>query len=425
MMSRTKMSKVPLGELGKWIGGGTPSKSNPIFWQNGSIPWVSPKDMSGTLISDSEDYITEEAVVSSATNLVKKGSLLVVTRSGILRKTVPVAITGVDLAINQDMKALVPKDSISIAYVANVLWWQNDNLRNLCVKTGTTVESVDFELLKRFEILLPPKPEQDCIAAILGTWDEAIAKTQALIERKEEAYKSLSLKLLFGKKRLNGYPSVPERQKVHWFSVPRDWEIIPIHAIADEVSERNGHGPEVTVLSCTKHHGLVSSLEYFGKQIFSEDTSNYKLVSHGDFAYATNHIEEGSIGYQDLMDKGLVSPMYTVFRTDKSKICDGYLYKVLKTELFRHIFEANTSASVDRRGSLRWQQFSHLKIPYPSLEEQQDINRVLDVAKSEIKALQDYRTLLIDQKKGLMQKLLTGEWPVAAAQTPQLQEAAG
>lgn len=81
-----------LAELGQWIGGGTPSKGRGEFW-TGSIPWVSAKDMKCFELQDTEDHITEEAVVNSATSRVPPESVLVVTRSGILRHTFPVSLT--------------------------------------------------------------------------------------------------------------------------------------------------------------------------------------------------------------------------------------------------------------------------------------------------------------------------------------------
>ena len=136
--------------------------------------------------------------------------------------------------------------------------------------------------------------------------------------------------LLFGSTNSNSDTS----KRTRWFAVPDHWKIVKIGSIAKEVKATNDSGENIPVLSCTKYDGLVNSLEYFGKQVFSLDTSTYKVVSRGQFAYATNHIEEGSIGYQNLHDKGLVSPMYTVFKTDKN-IDDGYLYKVLKTETYQ------------------------------------------------------------------------------------------
>src|SRR5437868_13866969 len=101
---------VPLGQLGSWMGGGTPSKSVAAYWANGSIPWVSPKDMKAEIIQDSEDHITEAAVASSATKFVPTGSVLMVMRSGILRHTFPVAVNADRVTVNQDLRALVPAD---------------------------------------------------------------------------------------------------------------------------------------------------------------------------------------------------------------------------------------------------------------------------------------------------------------------------
>ena len=131
------------------------------------------------------------------------------------------------------------------------------------------------------------------------------------------------------------------------------------------------------VYSCTKHDGLVPSLEYFGKQVFSRNLDGYKRLQSGDFAYATNHIEEGSIGLlRDGQPPGLVSPMYTVFRPG-DRVNPEFLFALLKTESYRRVFETRMSASVDRRGSLRWAEFSRIKIGLPSIDEQ---NRIAETS---------------------------------------------
>lgn len=96
-----------LADVGYFLGGGTPSKSNPEYWQ-GSIPWVSPKDMKVTRISSAQDQISEKALVESAAKLIPTGSLLVVVRGMILAHSFPVGLTSREVAINQDMKALCP-----------------------------------------------------------------------------------------------------------------------------------------------------------------------------------------------------------------------------------------------------------------------------------------------------------------------------
>jgi type I restriction enzyme S subunit len=107
-------TKHELGDLGKWVGGGTPLRSRTEFWENGTIPWVSPKDMKEDVINSSEEWITEVGAKGSATNLIPPRSILVVTRSGILRRVFPVAITGREVAINQDIKALQPSDQVHV-----------------------------------------------------------------------------------------------------------------------------------------------------------------------------------------------------------------------------------------------------------------------------------------------------------------------
>ncbi len=98
------------------LGGGTPSKSHPEYFM-GTIPWVSPKDMKQTIINDSIDHITEEAIANSTTNLIPRNSVLMVIRSGILKHTLPVAINNVPVTINQDMKAFVPDNAISTEFL--------------------------------------------------------------------------------------------------------------------------------------------------------------------------------------------------------------------------------------------------------------------------------------------------------------------
>ena len=149
-------------------------------------------------------------------------------------------------------------------------------------------------------------------------------------------------------------------------------------------------------------------LEYFGRKVYGDDLSKYKVVPRNYFAYATNHIEEGSIGYQDLMDAGLVSPMYTVFKTN-SKVDDSYLFRLLKTDRMIYHYQSNMSGSVARRGGLRWNTFKELIVMLPGIDEQIAIDSVLNEADNEINLQREHLDSLKSQKKGLMQQLLTGK----------------
>lgn len=226
--------------------------------------------------------------------------------------------------------------------------------------------------------------------------------------------------LLFGHKRLGNQKN--ELADGRFFKYPSDWALVKIGKVAKEVSARNGESVE-TVLSCSKYDGFVNSLDYFGKQVFSSDTSNYKVVKKGQFGYPSNHVEEGSIGLLEHCEKGIVSPIYVVFEASKEKVHSPYLYKLLKTNIYRHIFQVSTSSSVDRRGSLRWGDFSKIKVLLPSLEEQQQISETLSSAQYEIDLLKQLAEKYKTQKRGLMQKMLTGEWRVKPEIVNQFMEA--
>ena len=157
-----------LKSLTNFLGGGTPSRENLSFW-NGSIPWVSPKDMKRELIDSAEECITEEGLTKSSSNLITTGCVLVVVRSGILQHTIPVAINAVPVAINQDMKAL---DFCAGSCLNNFFlrWVQglNDLLLLVWSKQGATVESIEHSYLAETLIALPPMGEQKSIVAFLN-----------------------------------------------------------------------------------------------------------------------------------------------------------------------------------------------------------------------------------------------------------------
>ena len=166
----------PLGDLVTVRGGGTPSRSNPFFW-NGSIPWVCPKDMKILDIKDSIEHISEEATYCSSAKLVEPGCVLIVVRGMILDHTVPSAILRVPAAINQDMKALVPDKNILSEYLCKILWAMNHLLHELVEKSTHDTRKLETPKLLNFKIPVPPLPEQHRIVAYL---DDIQSKVDAL-----------------------------------------------------------------------------------------------------------------------------------------------------------------------------------------------------------------------------------------------------
>ena len=152
------------------FGGGTPSKSHPEYF-TGSIPWVSPKDMKFSVISDSIDHITEEAIAHSTTNLVPANSVLMVIRSGILKHTLPVAINSVPVTINQDMKVFVPNEAIKVAFLMHYFKAiENDVLSGV---RGVTADNIDFKAFQKRTIIVPPLELQEQFAAFVEQTDKS------------------------------------------------------------------------------------------------------------------------------------------------------------------------------------------------------------------------------------------------------------
>lgn len=314
--------------------------------------------------------------------------------------------------LNQHIFRVVPKKGVDKYWLYLALQVATRRIESNAHGFKSSLVHVQKDDITNQAVDLPPLPEQRKIAEILRTWDEAIAKLEALRAAKLRRHRALTHSLVFGTRQLDRFRTTDEVAAHRWFKLPATWGVKPIGKLAREISERNDDGEQHEVLSCSKYDGFVRSLEYFKKQVFSADLSGYKKIWRGDFGFPSNHVEEGSIGLQNLTDVGVVSPIYTVFRFAPEKVDADYAFAVLKTNLYRHIFEVSTSASVDRRGSLRWSEFSKLPFPLPPLAEQRAIAKVLHTAQTDLDALSTEIEALTRQKRGLMQKLLTGEWRV-------------
>jgi type I restriction enzyme, S subunit len=178
----------PLADIGRWYGGGTPSKEVPEFWQAGTIPWISPKDMGRAVVDSTEDYITEIAVIKSSTHLVPSPSIAMVVRSSILDRVFPTALVPISAALNQDMKAVVPRENILPGYVAHVLRSCGSAILQSARRTGGSVASVESKRLFSFRIPVPPLEVQREIVRILDQFTALEAELEAELEARRSQY---------------------------------------------------------------------------------------------------------------------------------------------------------------------------------------------------------------------------------------------
>lgn len=178
-----------LGEVGSWLGGGTPSTSREEYWDNGNILWITSKDMKSAVIEDTLMKVNEIGVKNSSANYIEKPAILVVMRSGILRRTFPVAMVKKPFTVNQDLKAIVPdKDDLEFLF-----WMLLSNERLIldsCMKNGTTVESINSNALKAFAFKCPTLPEQHEIVRLI---DDLLARERSAQQTAEQALASIDL----------------------------------------------------------------------------------------------------------------------------------------------------------------------------------------------------------------------------------------
>jgi type I restriction enzyme, S subunit len=290
---------------------------------------------------------------------------------------------------------LRPKNGYDITFMFYVLQRLSSMGFLLNFVTQTSIAHLPKDKFESVPIPLPPtKAEQRAIAAALSDTDALIESLTQLLAKKRALRMGSMQELLTGKARLPGFYG--------------EWETKRIADIASPSSEANDAGEPLPVLTCSKHLGFVDSLGYFKNQVFSKDTSGYKIIRRGQIGYPANHIEEGSIGLQDQYDVALVSPIYVVFSVNRG-VNSYFFHRLLKLDSFRKKFEAATTSSVDRRGSLRWPAFSEITMSMPSSGEQDAIAAVLRSMDAEIVALEAKLTKARQLKQGMMQELLTGK----------------
>ncbi|MFO0362259.1 MAG: restriction endonuclease subunit S [Flavobacteriales bacterium] len=242
--------------------------------------------------------------------------------------------------------------------------------------------------IERFIIPLPPLPEQRAIAPVLSTWDDAIRRTEQLIAQKELRKKWLMQNLLTGKMRLKGFEG--------------EWRKVGAGDVFKSISKKGFSNEEL--LSATQDRGMIPRTMLEGRVTMpTSGTEGFKLVEIGDFVISLRSFQ-GGLEYSEY--RGLVSPAYTVLKPKKS-ISEEFYKQYFKSEEF--IGRLATAVIGIRDGKqISYDDFCVVKIPSPSIDEQTAIASVLQTADKEIDILKSKLEKQREQKKGLMQVLLTG-----------------
>ena len=355
--------------------------------KNYSFNYISISDIEeGQMVSEPQKIEYKNAP-SRAKRLVREGDILMATvrpnRKGIF-------------IIRYDEKDLVASTGFAVISCTDC---SNEFLYQFLFSTkitkqvsqiiaGSNYPAITSQDVKKLKIPLPSLPEQRRIAEILSTWDRAIERTQRLIDALEKRKKGLMQQLLTGKVRLKGFSG--------------EWKFVQAGELFENISKKNIDGP---LLSVTQENGVIPRHLLESKVTMPEgSTSSFKLVEKGNFIISLRSFQGG---LENSKYRGLVSPAYTVLQAKKD-ICDGYYKFYFKTY---HFIGHLASAVIGIRDGkqVSYEEFCRVKIPYPSLEEQQNIANLLNQVIKEINCENIRLVHLKDQKKGLMQQLLTGK----------------
>lgn len=152
-----------LKSLGNWVGGSTPSKSKGEYWIDGSIPWITSKDVKSEFLDGSIVNVTDRAIGPSLLKVHPAGSIVLVARSGILEHTLPIAMATVDFTLNQDLKACITRDDVYPEWLFRYLQAHEKELLQRYRKAGTTVANLNFDEFLQHKVAVPSPAAQRAI----------------------------------------------------------------------------------------------------------------------------------------------------------------------------------------------------------------------------------------------------------------------
>jgi len=360
--------------------------------ENGNTRVVGMKDIQNGSVRIKELVCVNLSKEERSRYILKKGDILINrTNSYDLVGKVGIYNSDDEVAFASYLVRLMVKKELIIPEYLN--YWLNSFsaqkiIKRIATRAVSQANVNPTEFKKHCFVLLPPLTVQKEIIGLLSCSSDIIEIIEQLINAKEKQYRWLLSGLVLNNKHVRGQ----------------------IKDFTSEVSKHNRDGSIDLVLSVTNHSGFVLPEEQFERRVASSDLSNYKIVLNGQYAYNPSRINVGSIARLDGWEKGVLSPMYVVFKLNEKKVISDFFLHWLSSHEARERIRRSAQGSV--RETVSFADFGAIPFPIPPLEQQQNIAEVLNTAQQEINLLKKLADSYRKQKCGLMQKLLTGKWRV-------------
>ncbi|EOC8227020.1 restriction endonuclease subunit S [Salmonella enterica subsp. enterica serovar Falkensee] len=290
---------ISLGELVDIKGGGTPDKNNSEYW-NGDIPWASVKDFKKNILDSTLDSITLLGVRNSATSVIPAGNIIVPTRMALGK----VAINTIDLAINQDLKALFIKDNDVVDRDYLFRWLESQSSLIESEGKGATVKGITLPFLKGLNVPIPPINEQKRIAAILDKAEDIRQKREQAIKLADDFLRATFMKMF-------GTPA----QNIHNF---------PKGTIRDLIDSVNyGTSAKASVDSGEYPVLRMGNITYQG----GWDFTDFKYLDLSEKDKDKFLVQKGDLLFNRTNSKELVGKT-AIYEEDRPMAFAGYLIRV-------------------------------------------------------------------------------------------------
>ena len=377
---QTKVGIIPetwevkkLGNLANIETGKTPLRSNKQFWENGTIHWATTTEVNETYIVSTNEKVTKQAIEELKLKLLPINTILL-AMYGQGKTRGKVALLKIESTINQAFAAIKPNKNYSTNFVFNFLDSMYEKIRDL--SHGSNQDNLNLDIVKALHIPIPPLKEQEKIAEILTTWDEAIALHVKLIEEKEQLKIGLMQKLLSGEVRFEGFCD--------------EWEEVRLGEIAEIYQSQTISQTELT----DEGFDVYGANGIIGKYYqYNHELEQIAVTCRGNTCGTVNFTKP----------KSWITGNAMVINLDNStKAIKTFIYYLFLNTNFTYLISGSGQPQIT--GNIK----NH-KLKLPLLPEQQKIAEVLSLADDELNLLKKELEELKQQKKGLMQKLLTGE----------------
>jgi len=406
--------KFKICEFASVTSGSTPSRSkHEEYFENGSVPWVKTMDLTNGPIVSTDEKIT--LVAAKTCKPYSAGTVLVAMYGGFKQ----IGRTGLlidEAAINQALSAIdVNRQKCSPEYLLqylnhNVIKWRRFAASS---RKDPNITSAD---VKSFQVELPSLPEQKAIADLLSTWDEAIEKTERLIQAKEKRFKSLLRELI----------SEPRnRQKV------TGWKNVLLGDVCKIITsnvDKKTSPDETPVHLCNymdvyRNYYITKGLDFMPASATASEIEKYQLRIHDVLLTKDSETPDDIANSACVLDvpENLLCGYHLALLRPKKNIFGPYLNFALHTPRIRYEFSRQANGAT--RFGLTMSAYNMVEVPLPPVEAQKDIAEALTASQHEINLLKQLADKYKTQKRGLMQKMLTGQWRVKPEIVNQYMEA--